>query len=55
MEIWGDLGGSGGGAHVVGQEVVEVRLDGEGLEQELAVEELLGRVAQQHAPGRGQG
>ena len=50
--MWGDLGGSGEGAHVVGEEVVEVRLDREGLEEELAVEELLGRVAQQHAPGQ---
>ena len=37
------------GAHVVAQEVVEVRLDGEGLVEELPVEGLLGGVAEQHA------
>eukprot|EP00965_Chrysotila_dentata_P170892 5640518-Pleurochrysis_carterae.AAC.3 len=36
-------------AHVVVEEVVEVRFDGKGLIEELAVEELLGRMAQQHA------
>ena len=40
------------GAHVVVEEVVEVRLDGERLVQELAVEELHARVAQQHALAR---
>mmetsp|Transcript_35800 Transcript_35800/g.83557 ORF Transcript_35800/g.83557 Transcript_35800/m.83557 type:complete len:278 (-) Transcript_35800:4673-5506(-) len=37
------------GAHVVVQEVIEVRLDREGLVEELAVEELLRRMAEQHA------
>ena len=32
-------------AHVVRQEVVEVRLDGQRLKQELLVKDLLGRVA----------